>query len=70
MFNWPAGNVLGNLIASLIWAVATAILLRVQHNDMKKHINSGLQEHHDKIITHIDNKMDTPVVEVKVEQNG
>jgi len=70
MFNWPAGNVLGNLIASLIWALATAILLRIHHNQMKNHINTTLQEHHDKVIAHIDNKIDTLTVEVKVDQGA
>ena len=81
MFNWPSGNVLGNLIASLVWAVATGIALRLMHKRLKNHIDNSLQdqdertdtklqEHHQKVIDHINSKMDAPVVEVRVDQNG
>lgn len=41
MFRWPDGNVVGNLLASVIWASAFEWRLRVHHRRTRQAVNGG-----------------------------
>lgn len=43
MFNWPAGNVLGNLLASAIWATPALIHL---HRKINRHHREAMTQNH------------------------
>jgi hypothetical protein len=47
LFHWPDGIVVGNLIASILWATPTFIHLHrkinKQHEQLKDHVSSEIQ---------------------------
>jgi len=44
LFGWPNGIVLGNLLASVIWAVLFEWRLRIHHRRIRQSIQEGNQE--------------------------
>lgn len=40
MFDWPAGIVLGNLLASVIWSAVFEWRLRIHHKKIMQHIDN------------------------------
>jgi len=39
LFNWPSGIVLGNLLASVIWASVFEWRLRIHHRKIRQSVN-------------------------------
>ncbi len=50
IFNWPAGIIVGNLLASVVWSALFEWRLRKHHGKTISIMNAKLAEHHEKIL--------------------
>lgn len=53
LFHWPDGIVVGNLIASAIWATPTVLHLRKKMNQNHEELKQKMREHHEAMKEHV-----------------